>query len=309
MEKNGPLIFGIGEIVWDCLPEGRKLGGAPVNFAYYAGRLGAESYPVSAVGPDALGAETLARCRSLGLDTRYITVNALPTSRVLVTLDEAGIPKYEILEGVAWDALEASPEVLSAVSCADAVCWGSLAGRTGEAFRAIMAMVDAAPSGCMKVFDINLRQHFYCRDVVVSSLDRATVLKLNEDELPVLTEMFSLPAEPHRALRAIAADWGLEYVVYTCGAAFSEIHSEAGLLSHIDTPKVEVVDTVGAGDSFTAAFVTSLLMGEDVAPAHSAAVSLAAGVCSRAGAIVSLPPIPVFGRSIPVPVPEPEENV
>ena len=111
---NKPLIFGIGEIVWDCLPAGKKLGGAPVNFSYYAGRLGADSYAVSAVGKDSLGEETLESCRSFGLDTRFIEQNELPTSRVLVKLDSSGVPQYEILEGVAWDALDASEEVLAA---------------------------------------------------------------------------------------------------------------------------------------------------------------------------------------------------
>ena len=155
-----PLVFGIGEIVWDCLPEGRKLGGAPVNFAYYAGRLGARSYPISAVGSDSLGSETLAYCRRVGLDTRYIAVNGLPTSRVLVTLDDSGIPKYDILQDVSWDRLDARPETMEALSRADAVCWGTLAGRSEASWQAITAMVAATPASCMRVFDINLRQHY-----------------------------------------------------------------------------------------------------------------------------------------------------
>lgn len=285
---NKPLIFGIGEIVWDCLPAGRKLGGAPVNFAYYAGKLGAESYAVSAVGQDPLGDETLECCSGFGLDTRYIVRNALPTSRVLVTLDQEGIPKYEILQGVAWDALEASEEVLGVLSKADAVCWGSLAGRSDASFNAISDMIAAAPEHCMKVFDINLRQHYYSADKIAASLDEATALKLNEDELPVLVDLFGLPQDAPEALREIALRWHLDYAIYTCGAAFSEIHGAGGLISHIDTPKVKVADTVGAGDSFTAAFITSILKGTDVREAHEAAVALAAKVCASHGAIVEL---------------------
>lgn len=283
-----PLIVGIGEIVWDCLPSGKKLGGAPVNFAYYAGRLGAESYPVSAVGNDSLGAETLECCKGFGLDTRFIRSNYLPTSRVLVKLDSSGVPQYEILEGVAWDALEASEDVLSAVSRADAICWGSLAGRSTESFKAISAMIDAAPGRCMKVFDINLRQHYYSKDKIGHSLEAASALKLNEDELPVLVRLFGLSVNPQDALKEIALRWNLDYVIYTCGASFSEIHDAAGLISHIDTPKVNVVDTVGAGDSFTAAFITSVLMGARVSKAHEEAVALAAKVCSSSGAIVEI---------------------
>ena len=284
MEK--PLIFGIGEIVWDCLPEGKKLGGAPVNFAYYAGKLGAMSYPVSAVGADELGREALSQCRSLGLDTRFISVNNYPTSRVLVSLDGAGIPQYEILEGVAWDCLEARPDVLEAVSCADAVCWGTLAGRSAGSFRAISSLVNAASESCIKVFDINLRQHYYSRECIESSMEAATALKLNEDELPVLINLFSLPQEASPALMKIARRWNLQYVIYTCGSSFSEIHSTSGMLSHIATPEVKVVDTVGAGDSFTAAFITSLLQGKAIEAAHSDAVALAARVCMNPGAII-----------------------
>lgn len=285
---NKPLIFGIGEIVWDCLPAGKKLGGAPVNFSYYAGRLGADSYAVSAVGKDSLGEETLESCRSFGLDTRFIEQNELPTSRVLVKLDSSGVPQYEILEGVAWDALDASEEVLAAVSRADAICWGSLAGRTDRSFKAISSMIVTAPEGCMKVFDINLRQHYYSREKIESSLGAASALKLNEDELPVLSGLFNLPTDAADVLCCIAQRWSLDYVIYTCGAAFSEIHGTNGLISHIDTPKVDVADTVGAGDSFTAAFITSILLGKTTREAHEMAVSLAAKVCSSSGAIVEI---------------------
>ncbi len=285
---NKPLVFGIGEIVWDCLPEGRKLGGAPVNFCYYAGKMGAESYPVSAVGNDSLGEETLNSCRGFGLDTRFIERNSLPTSRVLVTLDVDGIPQYEIIESVAWDSMNASSQVLEAVSRADAVCWGSLAGRSDTSFKAVSSIVDATPEGCVRVFDINLRQKYYSREKIAASLERAKVLKLNEDELPVLQSLFLLDSNPSTALQEIAKRWKLDYVVYTCGASFSEIHSASGILSHLKTPKVDVIDTVGAGDSFTAVFVTSILKGESVPVAHERAVKVAAFVCTRPGAIVPL---------------------
>lgn len=283
---NKPLIIGIGEIVWDCLPSGKKLGGAPINFAYYAGRLGAESYPVSAIGKDALGDETIEQCRSFGLDTRFIVRNSSPTSRVLVKLDAEGIPQYEILEGVAWDELEIDKSVLDVISQADAICWGSLAGRTEKSFNAIRAMIGAAPRNCMKVYDINLRQNYYSKERIKSSLLDATVLKLNEDELPVLQRLFSLPDRPEEALSIVATRWNMEYVIYTCGAAYSEIFNRQGLISHLDTPKVEVADTVGAGDSFTAAFITSILMGKTEVLSHEAAVSLAAKVCTHPGAMI-----------------------
>lgn len=276
-------ILGIGEIVWDCLPGGRKLGGAPVNFAYYAGELGAESYPVSAVGCDELGAETLEACSSFGLSTDYIQKVALPTSRVLVSVDADGVPQYEIVENVAWDALEAAPEALKLAREADCICWGSLAQRSEKSRETVVRLLDEAPEGCVKVFDINIRQHFYSREIVEGSLRRADILKLNEDELPLVLELTGCAD-----IAGLIDEFGLQYVVYTCGAAFSEVYSRSGLESHIDTPKVAVADTVGAGDSFTAVFVTSLLKGEPVRDCHAKAVKVSAFVCTQSGAICRL---------------------
>ena len=280
---NKPFIIGLGEIVWDCLPDGKKLGGAPVNFAYHAGQLGADSFPVSAVGKDELGVETLAACKGFGLNTAFIQENSLPTSRVLVKLDSQGVPNYTILENVAWDALEATPLILDLASMADAICWGSLAQRSEISRKAVLEILDAVPYRSMKVFDINLRQHYYSREVIEASLERASVLKLNEDELPVVVQMLSL-----RGIDEIVARYSLQFLIYTCGAAYSEVYGPDGLLSHIETPKVEVADTVGAGDSFTAAFVTSILQGATPADAHAKAVDLSAYVCKCPGAIVPL---------------------
>ena len=275
-----PLILGIGEIVWDCLPEGRKLGGAPVNFAYHSMQLGAESYPVSAVGSDELGEETLSACRSYGLDTRYIQVNSLPTSRVLVSLDDKGVPQYEIVENVAWDALVATPESLSLAARADAVCWGSLAQRSPASRDAVMKLLSAVPSGAMKVFDINIRQHFYSKPVVESSLKLATVLKLNEGELPLVLSLTGA-----KDIAELVERYSLKYLVLTCGDTFSAVYGPAGMLSRIETPQVEVADTVGAGDCFTAAFVTGILNGKTPAEAHREAVRLSAWLCTLPGAI------------------------
>lgn len=283
-----PVVFSIGEIVWDCLPEGEKLGGAPVNFSYYAGKAGAVSYSVSAIGEDVLGRRALESCAGFGLDTRFIQRNDLPTSRVLVEKDSAGVPRYNILENVAWDALRAPVETLSALSAADAVCWGSLAGRTEKSFDAIGQMLDAVPQRAMKVYDINIRQRYYTKEKIAGSLRRADILKVSDEEFPVLQELFSLPEEPARAIARLLSDYSLQMVVYTGGAKFSEIYAAEGRLSHLPTPSVDVVDTVGAGDSFTATFVASLLLGKSVMQAHRQAVEIAARVCTCPGAIVPL---------------------
>ena len=276
-----PIILGIGEIVWDCLPGGRKLGGAPVNFAYHAQRLGADSYPVSAVGKDDLGRETLEICGSYGLRTTSLQENDLPTTRVLVSLDAQGVPKFEILQNVAWDALKTSMALMDLASKADAVCWGSLAQRSEPSRAAILKILDAVPAKAMKVFDINLRQHYYSKEIIEESLKRASVLKLNEDELPVLLELLKMKDIPE-----VISRYSLDYLIHTKGANGSEVYTKRGLVSSLDTPKVEVVDTVGAGDSFTAAFVMSILKGESTAAAHAKAVEVSALVCQSAGAII-----------------------
>lgn len=282
-------IVGIGEVVWDCLPEGKRLGGAPVNFCFYAKECGAEAYPVSAIGTDALGDETLAELRKTGLDLRYISRNALPTSTVRVTVNAEGIPQYEIVEQVAWDAMACDQETQALISGADALCWGSLAQRSERSRRAILELIDAAPKKAWKVFDINIRQHFYSKELIECSLQKANVLKLNEEELPLLIELFALPQEAAAAIGELIRRYALTYVVYTQGAVCSSIYDAGGVVSSIPTPKVGVIDTVGAGDSFTATFVTQMLNGKSVPAAHRQAVAVSAYTCTQNGAIHTLP--------------------
>ena len=282
-------VISIGEIVWDCLPSGKQLGGAPLNFAFFAKELGADAYAVSAVGNDVLGDETLAVAATTGVCLDYVQRNSLPTSRVLVTLSDAGIPQYEIVEGVAWDAFECPDSALELVRDASVICWGSLAQRTEKSRQSVLSMLSAAPASCLKVFDINIRQHYYSLEVIKNSLEYADILKLNEDELPLVAEMLGMTGSEEAVISEIIERYSLKYVVYTHGADFSRVYGAEGLLSHQDTPKVKVADTVGAGDSFTAVLVTSLLQGRNIATAHALAVEVAAFVCTQHGAINSLP--------------------
>ena len=282
-------IIAIGEIVWDCLPAGKQLGGAPLNFAFFAKELGAQAYAVSAVGNDELGDETLQVASATGVNLDFVQRNDLPTSRVLVTLDDKGIPQYEIVEGVAWDYIECPDSALELVRDASVICWGSLAQRTEKSRQSVLSMLSAAPASCLKVFDINIRQHYYSLEVIKDSLDYADILKLNEDELPLVAEMLGIAGSEDAVISEIIDRYSLKYVVYTHGADFSRVYGAEGLLSHQDTPKVTVADTVGAGDSFTAVLVTSLLHGRDVTVAHALAVEVAAFVCTQNGAINSLP--------------------
>lgn len=282
-------VIGIGEVVWDVFPSGKRLGGAPVNFSFFAKEFGADAYPVSAVGSDELGDETMEALAVTGLNLDFIERNALPTSRVLVTTDAQGVPQYEIVEGVAWDAMSYGARTSALVKDADVICWGSLAQRSPQSRKSIMEMVAAAPASCLKVFDINLRQHYFSEEIVAGSLKHADILKLNEDELPVVSSMFSFEGNPQERIAELIRRFSLRGVIYTQGAACSEVYGAGGLLSHLPTPRVDVVDTVGAGDSFTATYIMARQNGESVAAAHKLAVEVSAFVCTRSGAINALP--------------------
>lgn len=280
-------VLSLGEIVWDVFPEERKLGGAPLNFAYYASQNGAHSYIISALGNDCLGDETMEIIRGTGVDYSLIQRNERPTGQVIVTLSGDGIPQYEIKEGASWDYIESNPEIIKLAATADAVCWGALAQRNGCSRNAIFNILDATSEKCLKIFDINIRQHYYSREIVEGSLQRANILKLNEDELPLIAEMFGTDNE--NAIQTLSEKYSLKMVLFTQGAVCSEVYVDGCLASHIDTPKVKVADTVGAGDSFTSAFVSNLLGGKTVQQAHAAAVRTSAYVCTCKGAINPLP--------------------
>ena len=282
---NKLKVIAIGEIVWDCLPAGKQLGGAPLNFAFFAKELGAESYVVSAVGKDILADEALDKASETGVNLDHVQHNDLPTSRVMVTLDDKGVPQYDIVEGVAWDAIECPAEAIELVADASVICWGSLAQRSDKSRESVLRLLDAAPDDCLMVFDINIRQHYYDRDLIEKSLAYADILKLNEDELPLVADMLGMTGSEKEQIDSLMRTYDLEYIVYTHGADFSEVYSADGQYSHIDTPKVKVADTVGAGDSFTAVFVTSLLQHKGLAESHSKAVEVSAFVCTHHGAI------------------------
>lgn len=282
-------IIGIGEVVWDCFPEGKRLGGAPINFCFFAKELGADSYPVTAIGEDELGDETIAVLKKTGLNLRHVSRNLLPTGKVLVSLNELGVPQYNIVENVAWDEIECSRATMDLVSDADVVCWGSLAQRSEKSRTSILKFIDAVPNTSLKVFDINIRQHFYSTDLIVESLQKANVLKLNEDELPLVISLLSLSTDFVEAIAELISRFSLKYVIFTQGAVRSGVFDVSGEISSINTPKVEVADTVGAGDSFTATFVVNMLRGKSVVESHRRAVEVSAYTCTQRGAINPLP--------------------
>lgn len=282
------LVIGIGEALWDMLPEGKKLGGAPANFAFHAGQFGLESMAVSAIGLDPLGEEIAKELEEHGLPFHLDRID-YPTGTVQVTLDSNGIPRYEIKEDVAWDNIPYTKELADLAGRAQAVCFGSLAQRNPVSRETIGWFLDAVPEDCLKVFDINLRQSFYSKEIIEDSLRRCDILKINDEELEIVKEMFGLPEMPLEGLcRSIIDEYGLKMLILTCGVNGSHVFS-GDVSSFIETPKVKVADTVGAGDSFTGAFVASILKGKTVREAHEAAVKVSAFVCTQSGAMPVIP--------------------
>ena len=285
------IVVGIGEALWDVLPEGRKLGGAPANFAYHVSQFGLESYIVSAVGDDALGKEITDKFTEKKLNHMVETV-PYPTGTVQVELDPNGVPQYEIKEDVAWDNIPFTPQIEALAKRTRALCYGSLAQRNEVSRQTINRFIDAMPKtdDTMIIFDVNLRQRYYTKDVLDASMRKCNVLKINDEELVTISRMLGYPGTDLQSkCWILLGRYNLKMLILTCGVNGSYIFT-SGNMSYLATPMVEVADTVGAGDSFTAAFIASLLRGKSVAEAHKVAVETSAFVCTKNGAMPILPP-------------------
>ena len=287
---NKRYVVGLGEVLWDVLPEGKKLGGAPANFAYHAGQfLGMNNtIAVSALGEDKLADETIEALREHGLHDLLPRVR-YPTGTVQVQLDEQGIPTYDIKENVAWDNIPFDDDIAEIARNCRAVCFGSLAQRNVVSRETIQKFLDATPPDCLKIFDINLRQQFYTQEILRESFQRCNILKINDEELVLIGRMFGYPGlDIENKCWLILGKYNLDMLVLTCGTNGSYVFTP-GHVSFQETPKVKVADTVGAGDSFTGSFVGSILNGKSVPEAHRTAVQVSAYVCTQNGAMPTYP--------------------
>lgn len=285
------IVVGMGEALWDVLPEGKKIGGAPANFAYHVSQFGLPSCVVSAIGDDALGKEIIENFTSKGLD-QLIAEVPYPTGTVQVKIDQTGIPLYDIKENVAWDNIPYTEHLDALAKRTKAVCFGSLAQRNMVSRETINNFLDTMPKDddSLIVFDVNLRQGFYNKEILCKSMQNCNILKINDEELITVSRMFGYPGiDLQDKCWILLGKYNLKMLILTCGINGSYVFTP-GNVSFQPTPKVEVADTVGAGDSFTAAFIASILKGKSVTEAHSIAVKTSAFVCTQKGAMPILPP-------------------
>lgn len=289
-KDSSGLVVGIGELLWDKLPEGKKIGGAPTNFAFHVSQFGLTSYAVSAIGNDADGEELLKTINEKNIKS-LISIVDFPTGTVDVTISGNGIPSYEIHTNVAWDNIPMTDTLINLAKNTSAVCFGSLAQRSQTSRNTIAKFIEAMPKGdkSLKIFDINLRQEFYSKEIIDQSLNLCNILKINDAELKIIAEMYSLNGNNLSDwCKELISLYNLTLLILTCGENGSYIFTHK-TESFLHTPTVEVADTVGAGDSFTAAFTASLLCGASINEAHKKAVEVSAFVCTQHGAMPQLP--------------------
>lgn len=291
-KKAHPTVVGIGEILWDVFPDGPRFGGAPANFACsVAGLLRGEGRVamVSGVGEDELGSRAMTSLEDHGVDTSALNRNDHPTGHVLVSLDPQGRARYEFAADTAWDNLRWTQNLQQLAAEADAVCFGTLGQRSERSRGVIRRFVSATGAECLRVLDVNLRDPFWSEEMLRQSLSLANVLKCNEDELPILGKLLGIEGDEQALVEKIAEHHSLRMTVLTQGDQGSLLYDGQRNWSHQQAVQTTVVDTVGAGDSFTATIVLGMLQHLSIGDMHAWANRVAAFVCSKPGATPTLP--------------------
>ena len=279
-------IVGLGEILWDVFPERKVLGGAPANFAYHISQFGFDGCAVSAIGYDPLGTEILDSLAQRQLN-HLIEKTDFPTGTVKVSIDNWGVPCYKICEDAAWDNIPFTPAIAEIAKETQVVCFGSLAQRHEVSRATIHAFLDAMPKDSLKIFDINLRLHYYTKEVIERSLERADILKINDEEVVKIAQLFGWNLSEKKVCKRLLSMYNLDILILTKGTEGSWVLTPKEE-SFLATPKISIADTVGAGDSFTAAFIASHLHGRCLSASHQLAVEVSAYVCQQHGAMPRL---------------------
>ncbi|MGZ0656253.1 carbohydrate kinase family protein [Coraliomargarita sp. W4R72] len=282
-------VAGIGELLWDVFPHRARIGGAPANFAWHCGQIGAQAYPISCVGSDEFGQRMRAELATTGVDTTYLMTNeSYPTGQAKVTFDTEGKPNYEIILDSAWDHLAFTQELKQLAQKLDAVCFGSLSQRSTASRETIQSLLLAMPEKALKIFDVNLRQSFHSKQLIERSLQLANILKLSDEELPVLADYFDLNGSEIEKLQQLRTQFDLRLLVYTRGSQGSLLVN-AETINDAPGQPVDMIDSVGAGDSFTAAICMGLLKKWPLNQINIFANQVASFVCSQVGATPVLP--------------------
>lgn len=290
IKQTKPVIAGIGEILWDILGDSEKLGGAPINFAYHANGLGAEAYAISTVGDDNRGLKAIQELQKNMLSTDYISIQKNETTGfVLATIDDKGVANYEFPDDVAWDKLSTSFKILDLANRVDAVCFGSLAQRSDASKKTIVSFLKQMKTKSLRVFDLNLRQNFYTTEIIQTSLENANILKLNDDEILEIAKIENLTGDIESQLQTLLEKYNLKMVILTLGDSGSLLVTPKETSRHSGYA-TKVIDTIGAGDSFTATVILGLLKGLSLKDINEHANRVAAYVCSQKGAMSHLPP-------------------
>jgi fructokinase len=277
--------IGVGEILWDVLPGGKRLGGAPGNFVYHTKALGASATVISAIGNDKNGREIIKELRKKDISAKITYLNDKPTGTVDISINSQGEPDYIINEKVAWDFIPFDEDILQIIREADIICFGTLAQRNITSRETIQRIVKSSRPESLVVYDINLRQHYYSKEIIENSLQLCNVLKLNEDELPVLSNILEIEGKTElEKINKLINKFSLKLVAYTKGGEGSYLLTPSEK-SYLDTPGVKIRDTIGAGDAFTAAMIVSYAKGFPLKKVHEKAVEVAAFVCTRDGAM------------------------
>jgi fructokinase len=287
-----PIIVGLGEILWDVFPDGPRFGGAPANFACSVAELRGSALHVfvaGAVGSDELGRQAVELLQQRGVNTSYIATLDRPTGTVLVELDFAGHASYTFAADTAWDNIPWSDDLQRLAASADVVCFGTLGQRSETSRRTVQGFVRATRPECLRILDINLRPPFWTNDVVLQSLELASIVKLNETELPVVADIMGWKGTDDELLRRLVAQFSLRAIALTRGAEGALLVSATGERSDLSAQPITVADTVGAGDAYSAALAVGLLESRPIASINAWGIRVASFVCSQPGATPHLP--------------------